>query len=89
MYMTVEFATGTKDQCSSLGKNVTVLNADFPDKQALSFNFLFCTKWVLELIPLFSYIYNYGGARGVMVLVIGNGYGNTSSNHGWDWLHFT
>ena len=31
----------------------------------------------------------YGVACGVMVIVIGNGHGNTSSNPGRDWLHFT
>ena len=31
----------------------------------------------------------FGGAHGVMVIVIGNGHGDTSSNPGWDWLHFT
>ena len=31
----------------------------------------------------------HGGARGVMVIVIGNGHGDTSSNPGRDWLHFT
>ena len=30
-----------------------------------------------------------GGARGVMVIVAGNGHGDTSSNLGRDWLHFT
>ena len=30
-----------------------------------------------------------GGARGVMVIVVGNGRGDTSSNSGRDWLHFT
>ena len=30
-----------------------------------------------------------GGACGVMVIVVGNGHGNTSSNPGWDWVHFT
>ena len=30
-----------------------------------------------------------GGARGVMVIVAGNGYGDTSSNPGRDELHFT
>ena len=30
-----------------------------------------------------------GGARGVMVIVVGNEHGNTSSNPGLDWLHFT
>ena len=29
------------------------------------------------------------GARGVMVIVVGNGHGNTSSNPGRHWLHFT
>ena len=29
-----------------------------------------------------------GGARGVMVIVIGCGHGDTSSNPGPDWLHF-
>ena len=31
----------------------------------------------------------YGGARGVMVIIVGNGHEDTSSNPGWDWLHFT
>ena len=30
-----------------------------------------------------------GGDRGVMVIVVGNGNGYTSSNPGRDWLHFT
>ena len=30
-----------------------------------------------------------GCARGVMVIVVGNGHGDTSSNPGQDWLHFT
>ena len=30
-----------------------------------------------------------GVARGVMVTVVGNGHGDTSSNPGRDWLHFT
>ena len=29
------------------------------------------------------------GARGVIVIVVGNGHGDTSSNPGRDWLHFT
>ena len=28
---------------------------------------------------------NIGGARGVMVIVVGNGHGDTSSNPGRDW----
>ena len=30
-----------------------------------------------------------GGAGGVIVIVVGNGHGDTSSNPGRDWLHFT
>ena len=30
-----------------------------------------------------------GGACGVMVIIIGNGHGDTSLNLGWDWWHFT
>ena len=30
-----------------------------------------------------------GGARGVMVIIVGNGHGDTSSKPGRDWLHFT
>ena len=30
-----------------------------------------------------------GGALGVMVIIVGNGHGNTSSNPGRVWLHFT
>ena len=29
-----------------------------------------------------------GGARGVMVIVVGNGHGDTNSNPEGDWLHF-
>ena len=31
----------------------------------------------------------HGGARSVMVIVVGSGHGHTSSNPGRDWLHFT
>ena len=31
----------------------------------------------------------YGGARGVMVIVVGIEHDDTSSNPGRDWLHFT
>ena len=30
-----------------------------------------------------------GGARGVMVIVVGNGHSDTRSNPWRDWLHFT
>ena len=29
------------------------------------------------------------GARGLMAIVVGIGYGDTSSNPGREWLHFT
>ena len=37
--------------------------------------------------PITSYL--FGGARGVMVIVVGNEHGDTSSNPGRDLLHFT
>ena len=30
-----------------------------------------------------------GSGHGVMVIVVGIGHSDTSSNPGWDWLHFT
>ena len=33
--------------------------------------------------------YQDSGARGVIVIVVGNEHGYTSSNPGRDWLHFT
>ena len=30
-----------------------------------------------------------GCVRGVMVIVVGNGHGDSSSNPGQEWLHFT
>ena len=45
---------------------------------------------VSDFEPLSHYkVHCWGGARGVMVIVVGNGLGDTSSNHGRDWLHFT
>ena len=40
-------------------------------------------------IYIYKNVYKFGGAHGVMVIVIGNGYWDTSSNPGCDWLHFT
>ena len=50
-----------------------------------------CTRvYVFGLISLFNGISTlFGGARGVVVIVVGNGHGDTSSNPGRDWLHFT
>ena len=48
-----------------------------------------------SIIPTIKNLYVFicyifmGDARGVMVIVIGNGHGDTSSNPGRDWLHFT
>ena len=39
---------------------------------------------------IFNYYVEYNiDTRGVMVIVVGNGHGDTSSNPGRDWLHFT
>ena len=48
-------------------------------------------KWEIKN-KLFCDDYNEnktGGARGVMVIVVRNGHGDTSSNPERDWLHFT
>ena len=42
----------------------------------------------LESVP-FLFIMCNGGARGVMVIVVGNGHGDTRSNPGRDRLYFT
>ena len=39
--------------------------------------------------PILTDYHDLGGARGVMVIVAGYGHGDTSSNPGPDWLHFT
>ena len=49
-------------------------------------------KCSLEYTVIWSYpdyIPSAGSARGVMVIVVGNWHGDTSSNPGRDWLHFT
>ena len=40
-------------------------------------------------IELFNNLLYFGGACGIMVIVVGNGHSDTSSNPGCDWLHFT
>ena len=46
-------------------------------------------------VPFFLYVslsiktVSLGDACGVMVIVVGNGHGDSSSNPGWEWLHFT
>ena len=39
-------------------------------------------------IPVVYPYRRFGGARGVMFIVVGNGHGDTSSNPARDWLHF-
>ena len=62
---------------------------------------LSCTRRILSIVKLSlteprqisvyasEFIVSAGGARGVMVIVAGYGHGDTSSNPGPDWLHFT
>ena len=48
----------------------------------------FCCSWISTCH--FGYYYRkWTGAHGVMVIVIGNEHGDTSSNPRRDWLHFT
>ena len=59
-----------------------------------------CNKWQVTteeevktfrgiLVTVSFFFGGVGGARGVMVIVVGNEHGDTSSNPGRDWLHFT
>ena len=43
----------------------------------------------LNANPEIKHKLNRGGARGVMVIAGRNGHGDTSSDPGRDWLHFT
>ena len=43
----------------------------------------------LEIKIFSSLLIIINGARGVMVIDVGNGRDDTSSNPGRDWLHFT
>ena len=45
-------------------------------------------KW-FQVLPYNINNLTPGGARCVMVIVVGNGHGDASSNPGRDWLHFT
>ena len=48
--------------------------------------YLLCFRWGLVSFFFFLVFYGYcvGGARGVMVIVVANGHGDTSSNPGRD-----
>ena len=55
---------------------------------------LYTVKWFQEFlrnrnISIYYKSFVCVGACGVMVIVIGNGHGDTSSNPRPDWLHFT
>ena len=41
------------------------------------------------LDPYLIILWATGGARGIIAIVVGNEHGETSSNPGRDWLHFT
>ena len=45
-----------------------------------------CTYMYYSIIEIYFWLH---GAHGEMVIVVGNGHGDTSSNPGRDWLHFT
>ena len=55
----------------------------FGTKELILNKCLWQEKYMLLLV---TYM---GGACGVMVIVVGNGHGDTSSNPGRDWFHFT
>ena len=65
-------------------ENRTIAGEDQTIIQILLMFFFFSTIFLYENSPP-----AWGGARGVMVIVVGNGHGDTSSNPGRDWWHFT
>ena len=50
---------------------------------------IWCKTGHIEIKVNINYNLLCGGAGGVMVIVVGNGHGDTSSKPGRDWLHFT
>ena len=53
--------------------------------------YVVCIIYIKQFILAsgFSNFFLMGGTRGVMVIIVGNGHGDTSSNPGRDWLPFT
>ena len=52
-------------------------------------SFLIVTTAIKKYLDVNIKLEIIGGARGVIVIVVGNGHGGSSSNPGRDWLHFT
>ena len=48
-------------------------------------HFIYIGEYALQIILILA----VGGACDVMVIVVGNGDGDSSSNPGREWLHFT
>ena len=75
---------------------MTLPNTSVPDKvqrkiiiferDMANFEFRVFLPRMLKCLLLYK---EYGGALGVMIIVIGSGHGDTSSNPGRDRLHFT
>ena len=75
---------------------ISLLLSKRADKIRLTFSFLYSTHLCnffyceIKTIALRKLYYTkIEGARAVMVIVVGNEHGDTSSNPGRDWLHFT
>ena len=67
----------------------TIMNLSYKEELLLCLSSFFVQCYKFELIYYDATVYLLGGAHGVMVIIIGNGHGDTSSNPGRDWLHFT
>ena len=60
----------------------------------LSKSTVFKLLWIFQIVTDINLSDSYiiqtrGGSSGVMVIVDRNGHGDTNSNPGQDWLHFT
>ena len=66
------------------------LGANILNDIEVSFNLSRSITFIIWITPLGKLLTPFfGEARRVMVIVVGNGHGYSSSNPGRDWLHFT
>ena len=55
----------------------------------IELNSVFMLNWIVWNRTVYMYKDRFGGAHGIMVIVVRNGHSDTSSNPGCNWLHFT
>ena len=75
---------------SKIYQTICLLHSDQVHLHLLHGKFFGCSYSIMAQFKLIKHKFSkFGSARGVMVIVTENGHGDTSSNPGRDWLHFT